>query len=121
MTDLHAREGHSEHGADVAHAPGGHATWQTYVTIGVVLTVITAVEVGIFYIEAMAGVLVPLLLVLSALKFFIVVFWYMHLKYDSRVYWRVFFAPLFLATLVVIGMIILFKVLPHYGVGGSAP
>jgi cytochrome c oxidase subunit 4 len=105
------------HGADTAHAPGGHATWQTYVLIGVILTVITGIEVGIFYIPGLKGVLIPALLALSALKFFIVVFWYMHLKYDNRLYSRVFFAPLLLATLVVIGMVILFKVLPKYGVG----
>ncbi|HSJ14848.1 MAG TPA: cytochrome C oxidase subunit IV family protein [Longimicrobiales bacterium] len=117
MADTHAHDTQHHHGADAAHPPGGHATWQTYVIVGVILTVITAVEVGIFYIEAMAGVLVPILLLLSALKFFIVVFWYMHLKFDSKIYSRVFFAPLFLATLVVIGMVILFKVLPRYGVG----
>ena len=36
----------------------------------------------------------------------------MHLKFDDRMFSRVFFAPLFLAALVVIGMILLFKVLP---------
>jgi cytochrome c oxidase subunit 4 len=117
MADTHRHDLQHEHGAEAAHAPGGHATWQTYVVVGVILTIITGIEVGIFYIDAMKAVLVPILLVLSAIKFLIVVLWYMHLKYDSRVYRRVFFAPLFLATLVVIGMIVLFKVLPHYGVG----
>jgi cytochrome c oxidase subunit 4 len=53
---------------------------------------------------------------LSALKFLIVVLFYMHLKFDSRVFGRVFFAPLFLAMLVILGMIILFKVLPRYAI-----
>jgi cytochrome c oxidase subunit 4 len=60
-------------------------------------------------------VLVPILLSLSACKFVIVVLWYMHLRYDSRIYWRVFFAPLSLAVLVVIGMVLLFKVIPQLG------
>ena len=114
MADTHAPDAHP-HG-EAAHE-GGHTSWQTYVVVGVILTVITAIEVAVFYIDALAGVLVPVLLTLSALKFFIVVLWYMHLKFDSKVYWRVFFAPLCLATLVVIGMIILFKVLPKYGLG----
>ena len=94
---------------------GGHATWKTYVLIGAILTVITAVEVAVFYIPALDAVLVPVLLVLSAAKFVIVVLWYMHLKNDSRILWRVFFGPLFLAMLVVIGMVLLFKVIPLYG------
>jgi len=99
-----------DHGA--AASGQAHADWKTYVVVGVILTVITAVEVAVFYIPAMHGVMVPILLTLSAGKFFIVVLWYMHLKYDSRIYWRVFFAPLSLAVLVVVGMVLLFKVIP---------
>jgi cytochrome c oxidase subunit 4 len=98
----------------VAHEDhtSGHPTWRTYVVVGFILTAITAIEVAAFYIESLAGILVPMLLILSALKFVIVVLFYMHLKFDSKIFGRVFFAPLFLAALVVIGMIILFKVLP---------
>jgi cytochrome c oxidase subunit IV len=100
------------------HAPAhedhtsGHPTWRTYVVVGFILTAITAIEVALFYIPSLAGVLVPSLLTLSALKFVIVVLFYMHLKFDDKLFGRVFFAPLLLAALVVIGMIILFKVLP---------
>lgn len=92
-----------------------HATWKTYVFIGLILGIITAVEVAIFYIEVLAPVLVPILLVLSAAKFITVVLFYMHLKFDHAVFGRVFWAPLLLAVLVVIGMIILFHVLPNFG------
>jgi cytochrome c oxidase subunit IV len=101
-----------------AHAPAhedhtsGHPTWRTYVVIGFILTAITGIEVAIFYIPSMARVLVPTLLILSALKFVIVVRFYMHLKFDDRLFGRVFYAPLFLGALVVIGMILLFKWLP---------
>jgi cytochrome c oxidase subunit 4 len=99
------------------HAGGEHHVgWKKYVVIGVILTVITGVEVAIFYIEALAPVLVPALLTLSAAKFVIVVLYYMHLKVDHPIFGRVFWAPLFLAVLVVVGMVILFKVLPKYGV-----
>jgi len=108
MTETHAH--------DTAHGEidYGHPTWKTYVVVGAILTFITAVEVAIFYIPAMHGVIVPVLLSLSGLKFFIVVLFYMHLKFDSKIFGRVFFAPLFLATLVIVGMIILFKVLPRF-------
>ena len=93
-----------------------HIGWKKYVMIFVILFVITAVEVAIFYIEALAPVLVPVLLVLSAAKFVLVVLYYMHLKMDHPIFGRVFWAPFSLAVLVVIGMIVLFKVLPKYGV-----
>jgi cytochrome c oxidase subunit IV len=99
-----------------AHPPHVHVGWKKYVLIGAILTIITAVEVAIFYIDALAPVLVPALLVLSAGKFFLVVLYYMHLKMDHPIFGRVFWAPMVLAVLVVIGMVILFKVLPDYGV-----
>lgn len=109
-------ESHPVHQAGETHAAehGGHASWKTYVIVGVILTIITAIEVAVFYIPALHGVMIPILLVLSALKFFIVVLWYMHLKFDSRIFWRVFFGPLFLAVLVVVGMILIFKVVPRF-------
>ena len=103
---------------EAVHSEHSHPTWRTYVVVGAILTFITAVEVAIFYIPSLRGIMVPALLGFSALKFFIVVLFYMHLKFDSKIFGRVFFAPLFLATLVVIGMIILFKVLPRYPMGG---
>jgi cytochrome c oxidase subunit IV len=108
MADTHSHSpaaAHDEHG----HS---HPTWKTYVVIGFILTVITAIEVAIFYVPALERVLIPTLLVLSGAKFFIVVMWYMHLKFDSKIFGRVFWAPFALGVLVVVGMIILFKVLP---------
>lgn len=99
-------QGHDEH--------GGHATVGTYVLIGVILTVITAVEVAVFYIPALSSVLIPTLLTLSAAKFVIVVLFYMHLRYDHPIFSRVFFGPMLLALVVVIGLLLLFKVAPHF-------
>lgn len=105
-------------GQEAAHADAhaGHPGWKTYVAVGAILTVITAIEVAIFYIPALASVITPVLLTLSGAKFIIVVLFYMHLKFDSPLFGRVFFAPLFLAVLVVIGMVILFKWLPKFQV-----
>jgi cytochrome c oxidase subunit 4 len=110
--------------AETTHAPealhadahAGHPGWKTYVVVGAILTVITAIEVAIFYIPALASVITPVLLTLSGAKFIIVVLFYMHLKFDNPLFGRVFFAPLLLAALVVIGMVILFKVLPKFQV-----
>ena len=92
-----------------------HPGYMMYVVIAVILTVITALEVAVFYIPALDPVLVPTLVVLSTGKFALVVMFYMHLKMDSRVFSGVFLAPFVLAVFLVISLIILFKVLPAYG------
>jgi cytochrome c oxidase subunit 4 len=102
------------HEAEAHH--GSHPTWKTYVLFGLALTILTAAEVAVFYIPALASVLVPVLLTLSTAKFIMVVLFYMHLRFDSAIFSRVFFAPMFLAVLVVVGLVILFKVLPAYDV-----
>ena len=93
---------------------GGHATVGFYWLIAGVLTVITAVEVAIFYIEALASLLVPILLVLSAAKFLLVVMFFMHLKFDSKVFTGVFVAGMAIATFVVLALIVLYHYLPRF-------
>lgn len=89
-----------------------HPGTMTYVVIAVILTVVTAVEVAIFYIPALAGVIVPLLLALSGAKFVLVVMFYMHLKMDDNIFSWVFLAPMALAVFLIVGLILLFNVLP---------
>jgi cytochrome c oxidase subunit 4 len=108
-----ALSGHDQ-GQGGQGAQGGHASPGFYWAIGGILTVITAVEVAIFYIPALASVVVPVLLVLSAAKFAIVVMFFMHLKFDSRVFSGVFLAGLVLAAFMTTALIILYKVLPNY-------
>lgn len=109
-------------GAEVSAAGQGeeghaeHPSWKFYAMVGLILTIITAAEVAVFYIPALHGVLVPILLVLSTGKFTLVVMFYMHLRFDSPVFSGVFVFPLSLAVLVVVALIILFHVFPH-GVG----
>lgn len=96
------------------HDEGGHATVGFYWTIGIVLGIITALEVAVFYIPALHGVLVPVLLTLSAAKFALVVMFFMHLKFDSNVFSGVFLAGLVLATFMVGALVMLYHVLPRY-------
>ena len=106
----------TEHRTDATHDGGhDHPSYWSYVWIGAILTVITIVEVLIYDIEALAGVIVPLLLVLSGLKFVLVVMFYMHLKMDSRIFSSVFFAPMALAVFLVIALFVLYKVVPNFG------
>jgi cytochrome c oxidase subunit IV len=100
---------------DDAHA---HPGPRQYYIIAAILTVVTIAEVAIFYIEALAPALVPLLVVLTAAKFVLVVQFYMHLKFDSRIFSGVFLGPLALVVLLIISLIVIFKVLPEYKVLG---
>lgn len=84
-----------------------HASNRTYIAIALVLGVITALEVMVFYVEALAPVLVPILLVLSGAKFALVVGFYMHLKYDAGPR-GLFFGPLAIATAIIVALMALY-------------
>jgi cytochrome c oxidase subunit 4 len=99
----------TEH-TDVQHAGQAHASTRTYLVIAAILTFITIVEVGVFYVPALHGILPPTLIVLSAAKFTLVVGFYMHLKYDHNLFRAVFILPALIAVAVVIGLLFLFRV-----------
>lgn len=85
-----------------------HPGTGTYLAVAAVLLIITIVEVGVFYVPAFKPVLAPVLLTLSALKFSLVVMFYMHLKFDSPLFRLVFTLPLLLALGVSIALMFLF-------------
>jgi cytochrome c oxidase subunit 4 len=87
-----------------------HPSTGTYLVIAGVLTVITLVEVGVFYVPAFRSFLAPLLILLSAAKFALVVMFYMHLKHDHAVFRGVFIVPLVIAVAVVTALLFLFGV-----------
>lgn len=68
-----------------------------YVQIAVVLAVITAAEVALYYIKMPDPLLVFLLFVFSAIKFWLVVRYFMHLKFDAPVYRKLFMIGIGLA------------------------
>jgi cytochrome c oxidase subunit IV len=84
----------------------GHATVGTYL-MAAILTVITALEVGVIYIRRLAPVILPLLLVMAAAKFALVVLFFMHLRYDRRVLSVVFVGPILIALLVSLAIMTL--------------
>ena len=68
-----------------------------YAQIGLILAVITAVEVAIYYLGLSRALLVTALLVFSAAKFTLVVLWFMHLKFDHPLFSTMFVMGFFLA------------------------
>lgn len=93
--------------ADKAHS---HPTGWTYVKIGILLTVITAVEVWLYYIPAAVAspLFNPTMLAMSAAKFLIVVLFYMHLKFDHKLFRMLFAGPLVIAAATILALLFLF-------------
>jgi cytochrome c oxidase subunit 4 len=100
---------------EIVHDQHSHPGWRFYAVIGVILLVFTALEVVGYIGETRewysAGVAAAIILVLSAVKFFSVVAYYMHLKYDNKLFTGIFVFPAMLAVLVIGGMLLLFHVL----------
>ena len=91
-----------------------------YIKIGVVLFVLTALEVAAYEVAHRPGslgtllqpILVPVLLLLSAAKFALVAMYYLHLKQDSKLFSGLFVFPLIIAAVVIVSLIALF--IYHY-------
>ncbi len=74
-----------------------------YVEIGVILAAMTLLEVILyesFDRGLMTAVGIPALIVLTILKFMLVVLWFMHLRFDHKLFRRLFFAGVALAVVV---------------------
>lgn len=115
------------------HAPFPEKAWE-YVRIGVVLFVITAMEVGAYELAHRAGApghdffkasLVPVLIVLSAIKFWLVAMFYMHLKWDGALLKGIFSFSLLIAAVVIVALMVLaayhFSFAATYGPVGVTP
>ena len=85
-----------------------HPTDANYMVIALILAVITAGEVGLYYID-IGSAMIPTLLVMMVLKFGIVAAYFMHLKFDSLVFRRLFIAGLVLATCVYVAVLTAFQ------------
>ncbi len=89
------------HGVDAeAHE---HPSEMQYIKIAAFLAFITLAEVAIYYVDALSGVLVPMLIVMSAIKFGFVISYFMHLKFDDKRLAWIFISGLLLALAIFIG------------------
>ena len=96
--------------ADTHSHEHSHPTAAVYLRVAAILFILTVIEVGVFYVQAFHVILVPALLILSAIKFAIVVMFYMHLKMDNRFFTAIFGGPLILAFGMAMALMFLFKV-----------
>ena len=83
----------------VAHDAHGHdiSKFQIYVQIAMLLAVITGIEIVAVYVPFAKWLIVTTLVVLSAVKFMFVIFYFMHLRWDKPFCTILFFIGLVLA------------------------
>jgi cytochrome c oxidase subunit 4 len=72
------------------HAAEHHPSAVEYLQIGFILAAITAAEVGLYYVDVPRSLLIAALAVASVAKFALVVLWFMHLKFDNRLFGYLF-------------------------------
>lgn len=88
-----------------------HPDTKTYWLIALFLAVVTAIEVAIAYIDAFSGVVVPLLFLLGAVKFATVAAFFMHLRFDKRLYRGFFLVGVIAAPILFVVMLATFRAL----------
>ena len=118
-----AAMGHEEHAAheDAGIArffwgrvpEGVHGGLKQYGLLAIFLAVITLVEFLIIVPEGLQGssVVIAPLVILSVIKFFCVVAFFMHLKFENPLLWQIFVAGLALGLVVALALVLLFGVL----------
>ncbi len=80
----------------------------TYVKLAVFLAIFTVIEVATYYINAPVLLITLVLLGLMFVKFVLVVGYYMHLKFDSRVLTGIFVGGLSVALSIMLAMIAIY-------------
>ena len=79
-----------------------------YIRIAIILAAITGLEVSTYYVDF--GVLfLPALLIMMVIKFVMVVSYFMHLKFDNKIFSFLFYAGLVLAVGVYAAFLATFK------------
>ena len=99
-----ARPDHDPTAPEHAHP----SEWE-YIKVALFLAVVTGAEVGLYYID-IGDFLVPALLALAIVKFVMVVLWFMHLRFDSRIFRRLFAIGILLALFCYIVVLSTFHV-----------
>ena len=104
-SDEHVATDSHGHPIDPAHEDPAHGDHKhgasdfQYVIIALILAAITGLEVLVSYID-IGPLFLPVLLILMAIKFVTVVSFFMHLKFDNKIFSWMFYSGLFLAIFV---------------------
>ena len=113
-----AHDEHESHDPGIAQffwgrvPEGVHGGLKQYAALAIFLGIITLVEFLIIVPEDLRGssIVIAPLVILSILKFFCVVAFFMHLKFEHKLLWQVFVAGLILGLIVALALVLLFGV-----------
>jgi len=97
-------ENSTEHSSTEHHG----ATDKQYIVIALILAALTAIEVSTYYVD-FGPLFLPTLFILMIVKFVIVVSFFMHLKFDNKLFSYMFYSGLILAITVYVGALSTFK------------
>jgi len=106
-TDYEAATDHAHH----EHHPSDAVYWK----VGAALGVVTALEVATYFITSdpysheLKWVLIGGLLTLMALKFVVIVSYFMHVKFDNKLFRNVFITGIVLAVGVYLAVLTTFQ------------
>lgn len=96
---------HAEH-ADEHHIPSD----RYFIKIAIILAVVTALETSTYWWpKSLETVGMIALLIMMAIKFFMIVSVFMHLKFDSKIFSLMFYAGLVLAIGVYVVFLFTFQ------------
>jgi len=101
------------HGAGAGHTEEHPNHDRTYVKVALVLAGLTAIEMLTYfesiYPKSFERLIMPVLLVLMTVKFYLIAAYFMHLKWDKPVLRRVFLTGLVIAIVVYVIALTAFK------------
>jgi len=86
-----------------------HPSAATYFKVAMALCLLTGLEVVVFFFEWLSYGIIPVLAILSVAKFALVIMFYMHLKFDNKLFSTLFLTGLFLAIGVTFALMALFR------------
>lgn len=100
---------HTDH--TPAHEAGhDHPTDMTFIKVAIILAIVTALETSTYWWpESLHTVAMITLLVLMTVKFFMILLWFMHLKFDSAWFSLMFYIGLVLAVGVYMVALLTFQ------------
>ena len=89
-----------------------HPEPSVYIKVAVLLAIVTAIEVGAYYVTGLSDTVLSIaLLGMMVIKFAFVGLWFMHLRFDSHLFRRLFVVGIVLAMAVYTVVLVSFGML----------
>ncbi|GAB4282643.1 MAG: hypothetical protein Tsb0018_10790 [Opitutales bacterium] len=83
--------------------------YHAFINLAFILAILTSTEIVIIFLPFASWLIVTSLVVLSLVKFFCVILWFMHLIYDRILLFLLFMSGLLIAVGTVIALMFLFS------------